>query len=147
MISPSTPSISPGIAPEGPFKGLPGWHYKVPGTTVTLHTNGINAMRSKVFDVLAGNGLDISVGWEARLFAGLCEQMPWVRCEDFENPPPTQLMIEGRARWAELHAYAGAYPDHPTPSDVTAAHQWLASWREKIPSYGCHCRKHFARDP
>jgi hypothetical protein len=145
MKTPISLSISPGADPAGVlFGGRSGWHYKVPGTNVTLHSTGMGAMYQKLWMALVGNKGDISEGWMERLHDGICEQMPYIPCREIYTHENNPVMVEGRARWKELHEFASSYPDQPTDEDRALATGWLADWRNRIPTYGCKCRQKFA---
>lgn len=136
--------MSPPAFPDGRYNGRPGWHYEVPETGTILHSTGIGALYDKLWVVLVANNLDISEGWKDKLHDELCEQMPHVKCVEIINPETHPTVIAGRAAWKELHEYAWSYPDYPLPDAVEAAKAWLDGWRQRIPSYGCACKRKFA---
>lgn len=109
-----------------------------------FNTLGIGALYKKVYVHRAATNQDIGIGWQDGLHNQLCEQMPWVKCEEVPTPDNHPLVIAGRKHWKELHEYAMAYPDDPTLGDQAAAQNFLESWRSRIPQYGCSCKKHFA---
>ena len=43
--------------------------------------------------------------------------------------------------WVELHTFAWEYPREPGAQDQQAAREWLATWAQRVPSFGCPCRR------
>lgn len=130
--------ISLSISPGGPPDGRPGgWWYKQPETGQPFHTTGINALYKKIYVHRAALGLDISIGWQGRLHHQLCEQMPWIACEEVITNENNPLLVAGRKHWKELHDYASH------EGSMETAQAFMTDWRNRIPSFGCSCRRHF----
>lgn len=55
------------------------------------------------------------------------------------------LVRYGRQMWAELHAYAFAYPINPSENDKLAAQNWMNGWTARIPSTNCNCALKWAQ--
>lgn len=143
MLTPDSPNRCP-KSPDGK-----GWRYVQPlsGMPPFRHTC-LKVLMQQVFKhrlAVPEMGLDVAEGWDARLLDDICQQNSEYRCHLVYDVDTSPIVIEGRARWAELHGYAAAYPVEPTESDVQAAQQWLAAWRGRVPNYaGCKCRENFA---
>lgn len=123
-----------------------GWRYRQPETGHEFTPqSSLNALLKSIYGHrLAFPDLDRASGWEARVMSDICAQCPDIPCMDIPDPETNPLVVEGRARWAELHAYALAYPQDPNGGDRDNARRWLDDWRRRIPTYGCRCAENFA---
>ncbi len=134
--------LSLSISPNG------GLRYKQPETPFDTRSYSLTDIMRRVANhrrSVPSLQLDTAEGWEDRLKSDLCVQNPQWRCEEFRPGEIHPLVIEGRARWAELHDYAAAYPETPTREERASAQAWLAGWRQRIPEYRhCKCREGFA---
>lgn len=90
--------------------------------------------------------VDLEAGWLDRLEDEMCEEGSHDReCVDRDNPGPwkSQLEKEGRKLWLELHEYALKYPKQPSDVVINLAKDWLRKWEERIPNFGCGCRRSY----
>lgn len=143
MLTPDAPNKKPwskdgkGWRYEQPLSGMPPFRHsclKVLLQDVYKHRLAVPELK-----------LDVAEGWDDRLLDDICQQNPDYRCHLVYDRETSPIVMEGRARWAELHSYAAAYPEVPTTEDVQAAQQWLREWRSRVPNYpGCKCRENFA---
>lgn len=54
--------------------------------------------------------------------------------------PTGWILNTGPQLWFELHDYAWRYPCEATAADQRQARAWLATFAQRLPSYGCRCR-------
>ena len=136
-LEPKRPFITPG-------KGH--WIYTQPETGFTARSIGLESLCQEIASHRAGVNstgvmvLDMGVGWRERLMPDLCAQNPDVPCWDKAKPRPSKASLlaqQGRQLWGELHALADAY----APDKMGETVHWLAQFEDRIPRYGCPCRR------
>jgi len=150
MLTPDAPNRKPWS------KDGKGWSYLQPQSEMPpfRHTC-LKVLLQQIYKhrlAVPDQQLDVAEGWDDRLLDDICQQNPQYKCHLVYDKETSPIVLEGRARWAELHGYAAAYPDAPTVEDVRAAEDWLRGWRSRVPNYaGCKCRENFsaieARNP
>lgn len=125
-----------------------GYKYTQPETGVTFLYFTWAEVVQNVGKHRQANGLDTSHGWWDRLMHEVCDQQPWLGCQDDSVPftGETALAVTGRECWRQLHEFAEKYAEVPTEDDKLHAKYFMASWRERIPRFGgCSCREDWAR--
>lgn len=121
----------------------PSTGYKVPWVT------SFQDCLDKVKEHRELHGIQLTEGWEREVESQLAMTLKvsdpenWI--EDTEKPYIPRLVAYGRALWAELHAYALAYPENPDDHQKAAAQAWFAGWVARIPSAKCDCAYRWAK--
>jgi len=124
------------------------YQYRQPETNQLFTSSTWQGLVIEVGNHRLGERLDTSFGWEKQLQHDACEQHLEWNCKDAAPLLPAFYVEQaavGRALWAELHAYAAAYPVSPTDVDKAKAKEWLTGFHGRVPNYGCGCRDHFSR--
>jgi hypothetical protein len=125
-----------------------GYQYRQPETNQPFTSTTWQGLVIDVGNHRLGEGLDTSFGWEKQLQHDACEQNPQWDCKDASPLIPAFYVEQaavGRALWAELHAYAAAYPVSPTEADKAKAREWLKQFAMRVPNFGCGCRTEYGR--
>lgn len=134
--------VNPATTPPGNFR------YRQPETNTPFETLTWQGMKEQVGNHRLGERLDLSFGWDKQLEHDACEQNPHWNCAEADPLLPAhyaEVAAAGRVLWAELHAYANAYPVAPSDTDKAVAKGWIQNFHGRIPNYGCGCRDHFSR--
>lgn len=110
-------------------------------------TTSFDDLLARIAEHRKAHGFPMEKGWEEEVQEQICSTLKvsdWDEwCEDTSNPKVPRLVALGRQLWAELHAYALAFPERPHEKEVESALRWLEGWVARIPSAKCDCAYHW----